>query len=410
MEPFERSTVSLIARHVTGDQTLLESPIRSSGQAAVASPNASRSRTAIFSTFFVHGSAFGTWSSLIPTVKARLSISESQFGWSLFMIVVGSLLAMLASRSLIARFGSRQVVRVAGPILLTTVVLATFTHVPFVFALVLLVLGLAGNTMDVAMNAQAVEAERSSERALMSSFHAMWSLGGLTGAVLGGLLVKNAGGSLGALIAVVLLSALFEANQGKLLAAGPPHGTVAARPLSAKWLLIVAGLLAGVCMSTDAAVRDWSPLYLTGNLALDLGYSGVGYGAFASSMALCRLAGDRVRTSVGERQLLAISACLAIIGLAIVAFAKVAPIALSGFVLLGIGVANIFPTLLSMAGRRGGASGIVVVFATGYLIALAAAPSFGTLAEATSLANIYLLLAAMFALAGTAALHIASRN
>ncbi|WP_348640189.1 MFS transporter [Mesorhizobium sp. M3A.F.Ca.ET.201.01.1.1] len=289
-------------------------------------------------------------------------------------------------------------------------VLATFTHVPFVFALVLLVLGLAGNTMDVAMNAQAVEAERSSERALMSSFHAMWSLGGLTGAVLGGLLVKNAGGSLGALIAVVLLSALFEANQGKLLAAGPPHGTVAARPLSAKWLLIVAGLLAGVCMSTDAAVRDWSPLYLTGNLALDLGYSGVGYGAFASSMALCRLAGDRVRTSVGERQLLAISACLAIIGLAIVAFAKVAPIALSGFVLLGIGVANIFPTLLSMAGRRGGASGIVVVFATGYLIALAAAPSFGTLAEATSLANIYLLLAAMFALAGTAALHIASRN
>ncbi|TIT71619.1 MAG: MFS transporter, partial [Mesorhizobium sp.] len=290
---------------------------------------------------------------------------------------------------MIARFGSRRVVRVSAPLLLATVVLATFTHVPFLFALVLLVLGMAGNSMDVAMNAQAVEAERSSDKALMSSFHAMWSLGGLTGAVLGGLLVKNAGSSFGALIAALLLSTLFEANQGKLLAAGPRQGGTVARPLSAKWLLIVTGLLAGVCMSTDAAVRDWSPLYLTGNLALDVGYSGLGYGAFASSMAICRLAGDRVRTFIGEKQLLTISACLAIVGLAIVAFASVSVVALSGFALLGIGVANIFPTLLSMAGRRGDASGIVVVFATGYIIALAAAPSFGTLAEATSLANIY---------------------
>ncbi|TGP50820.1 MFS transporter [bacterium M00.F.Ca.ET.230.01.1.1] len=397
------------ARHVTGDQILFESPKRSAERPSVTSTEARKIRTAIFSTFFVHGSAFGTWSSLIPAIKVRLSISDSEFGWSLFMIVVGSLFAMLASRSLIARFGSRQVVRVACPLLLTTVVLATFTHVPFVFALVLLVLGLAGNSMDVAMNAQAVEAERSSEKALMSSFHAMWSLGGLTGAVLGGLLVKNAGGSFGALIAALLLSVLFAMNQGKLLAAGARQGVTAPRPLSAKWLLIVAGLLAGVCMSTDAAVRDWSPLYLTGNFALDLGYSGLGYGAFASSMAICRLAGDRVRTSVGEKQLLAISASLAIIGLAIVAFANLAAMALSGFVLLGIGVANIFPTLLSMAGRRGDASGIVVVFATGYAIALAAAPSFGTLAEATSLANIYLLLAAMFLLAGTASIRVANR-
>lgn len=387
----------------------MESPKRPAERPAATSIEASKSRMAIFSIFFVHGSAFGTWSSLIPNIKARLSISDSQFGWSLFMIVVGSLLAMLASRSLIARFGSRQVLRVSTPLLLTTIVLATFTHVPSLFALVLLVLGLAGNSMDVAMNAQAVEAERSSDKALMSSFHAMWSLGGLTGAVLGGLLVKNAGSSFGALIAALSLSMIFAANQGKLLAAGPRQGVTTVRPFSAKWLLIVVGLLAGVCMSTDAAVRDWSPLYLTGNFALDLGYSGLGYGAFASSMAICRLAGDRVRTSVGEKQLLAISASLAIIGLAIVAFANIATIALSGFVLLGIGVANIFPTLLSMAGRRGDASGIVVVFATGYAIALAAAPSFGTLAEATSLANIYLLLAVMFALAGAVSIHIASR-
>lgn len=387
----------------------MESPKRPAERPAATSIEASKSRMAIFSIFFVHGSAFGTWSSLIPNIKARLSISDSQFGWSLFMIVVGSLLAMLASRSLIARFGSRQVLRVSTPLLLTTIVLATFTHVPSLFALVLLVLGLAGNSMDVAMNAQAVEAERSSDKALMSSFHAMWSLGGLTGAVLGGLLVKNAGSSFGALIAALSLSMIFAANQGKLLAAGPRQGVTTVRPFSAKWLLIVVGLLAGVCMSTDAAVRDWSPLYLTGNFALDLGYSGLGYGAFASSMAICRLAGDRVRTSVGEKQLLAISASLAIIGLAIVAFANIATIALSGFVLLGIGVANIFPTLLSMAGRRGDASGIVVVFATGYAIALPAAPSFGTLAEATSLANIYLLLAVMFALAGAVSIHIASR-
>lgn len=388
---------------------MLESPKRFAEQPAATSIKAHKSRIAIFCTFFVHGCAFGTWSSLIPTIKARLSISDSQFGWSLFMIVAGSLFAMLASRSLIARFGSRRVVRVSAPLLLATVVLATFTHVPFLFALVLLVLGMAGNSMDVAMNAQAVEAERSSDKALMSSFHAMWSLGGLTGAVLGGLLVKNAGSSFGALIAALLLSTLFEANQGKLLAAGPRQGGTVARPLSAKWLLIVTGLLAGVCMSTDAAVRDWSPLYLTGNLALDVGYSGLGYGAFASSMAICRLAGDRVRTFIGEKQLLTISACLAIVGLAIVAFASVSVVALSGFALLGIGVANIFPTLLSMAGRRGDASGIVVVFATGYIIALAAAPSFGTLAEATSLANIYLLLAAMFMLAGTASIRIANR-
>ncbi|RUW78845.1 MFS transporter [Mesorhizobium sp. M4B.F.Ca.ET.143.01.1.1] len=391
------------------NQTVLEIPKRFADQPAWPSIDDRKSRTAIFSIFFLHGCIFGTWSSLVPTIKARLSIPDSQFGWSLFMIVAGSLFAMLASRSLITRFGSKQVVRVSAPLLLATVVLASFTNAPNLFPLVLLMLGLAGNFMDVAMNAQAVEAERLSQKALMSTFHAMWSLGGLTGAASGGLLVKFAGSSLGALIAALLLSSLFVANQSKLLAARPSEGATAARPISPKWLLVVAGLLAGVCMSTDAAVRDWGPLFLTGHFALDFSFSGLGYAAFVSAMAICRLAGDRFRTLVGEKQLLAISTGLVIVGLSIVASAKMVPVALFGFVLLGIGVSNIFPTLLSMAGRRGDASNIVVVFATGYIVALAAAPSFGTLAEATSLANIYLLLAGMFLLAGTAFVRVANR-
>ena len=54
--------------------------------------------------------------------------------------------------------------------------------------LAVLAFGVAGGMLSVAINAQGVKVEQAYKRPLMASFHASFSVGGLAGALLGGLL------------------------------------------------------------------------------------------------------------------------------------------------------------------------------------------------------------------------------
>jgi fucose permease len=254
-------------------------------------------------------------------------------------------------------------------------------------ALAMAVMGAMIGCMDVAMNAQAVEVERRLGRAIMSSSHGFWSLGGFAGAGLGGLVIARQGAATHALAAAAIAGVLILAALPRLpRVAAPPAG---ARPRTrlvprdpALWLL---GLVALMCMVPEGAVLDWGALYIQSELGADVASSGLAFSLFAGAMATMRLMGDGVRNRYGAVRTLRFSAMVGALGLMGAAVAPTAPVAILAFGIAGLGVANMVPVIFSAAGNHPGmASGAAISFVTmvGYSGILVAPTSIGFVAEA----------------------------
>ena len=139
--------------------------------------------------FVILGLAEGIWIARIPAVKARLHLTDGLLGASLLAGPGALVLVMPVAGGLADRFGSARLTRPAGlAVAVLPLALWTAHSLPAVIG-ALLAFGIAGGVLAVAANAQGVRVEQGYRRPLMASFHASYSLGGLAGAVLGGLLV-----------------------------------------------------------------------------------------------------------------------------------------------------------------------------------------------------------------------------
>jgi MFS family permease len=140
-----------------------------------------RARAAVSMLFFINGLMMGAWAPKIPVFAKALSLSEAHLGIMLFVFGIGSLLLMPIAGMQIARFGSSRVVQVAALLFIPTIIGITLVDTVWAGALAIFLFGGLGGAMDVAMNANAVEVERSMRRSIMSSCHAFWSLGDWSG-------------------------------------------------------------------------------------------------------------------------------------------------------------------------------------------------------------------------------------
>ena len=143
-----------------------------------------QARWAVAALFMANGFVMGSFAPQIPLLLPRHDITKPQLGLLLLALGIGAVVAMLFSGRIIARFGTRAALSLFAlaivPVL-PGVVLAP--SVP-VLALAMAAMGAMIGCMDVAMNAQAVEVERRLGRAIMSSSHGFWSLGGFVGRAL----------------------------------------------------------------------------------------------------------------------------------------------------------------------------------------------------------------------------------
>ncbi len=196
-----------------------------------------RARLGIMLAFLANGATFGTWATRIPEIRDHLGLSDSMLGFALLSIAVGAVLAMPIAGTMIGRFSSRHMVLLGT--LLMSIGLVTAGFAPSLLVLVpgLACLGMGSGWQDVAMNAHGVEVERRVGKPILSGFHALFSVGGMLGAAIGGAVV-------GAAIAVDLhfaVSAIFIAAIGvvawALLMPGrvdPPVVRPAAQPPAAR--------------------------------------------------------------------------------------------------------------------------------------------------------------------------------
>ena len=386
------------------------------------------SRIAVASVFFLNGLLMASWVSRIPAVQARLVAGTGVLGLALLGIAAGALIAMPLTGWLAARWGSRRTAMGGLILLCAALPLPALAPNALALGLALMLLGMGNGTIDVSQNAEAVVVERGWGRPIMSSFHALWSIGGVAGASLGGWLAARGVTPLvhlGATAAFVLAAGIAAVRQMPapgtagvrhmpapgIASAGhaPSPGTVSAGHMPARetWdkdaaagarpfaspsrALLAIGAVAFCSMLTEGAMADWTGVYLHKNLHTGVGLAAAGYAVFAGAMAAGRIGGDFLTHRLGPVRIVRGGGLLAAAGLALALIGGqtwAALAALAGFALVGLGVAIIVPIAFSAAGNTRGmtpSAAIASVSSTGYFGFLAGPPIIGFIAEGVTL-------------------------
>lgn len=300
--------------------------------------------------FFVAGLGMAAWAPLVPYAKERAGIDKGMLGLLLLCLGAGSIAAMPLMGALAARMGCRVAIILTGVLIcLTLPVLATASSFP-VLAAALLVFGAGVGGMDVAMNIQAIIVEKASGRPMMSGFHGLFSFGGIVGAVaVVGLLGMGASpiAAVGMLlVAIVILLAmayphfLTYGSKGDGPVFALPHGVV-----------LFIGSLCFIVFMMEGAVLDWSAVFLSSVHGVDPSRAGIGYAAFALTMTVGRLTGDRIVKRLGGKRIIFLGGLCAAAGVGLTLIPSVAA-AILGYALIGAGCSNIVPVLFTSAGRQ----------------------------------------------------------
>ena len=349
--------------------------------------DAKRGRWAVAAMFMVNGFAMGAWAPQIPLLLPRHGIGEGAMGLLILGLGLGAVSAMLFAGRLIQRFGSRLVLTGFATLLVPVLPLIVLAPTVPLLALAMMVFGAVAGCMDVAMNANAVEVERRLGRAIMSSSHGFWSLGGFLGGSLGSLIIGAAGpvtqaGTVAIVMALTVMLARPFLVQPPRPASTEDHPPAALFPRAPiVWLL---GFTALLCMVPEGAIMDWSALYLTDELGLPLSAAGLGFALFSGAMAVMRFAGDAVRNRFGAVRTLRVSGLIAAGALIGAAVAPTPALALLAFGLAGLGIANTVPIMFSAAGNLPGmahGAALSTVTMIGYAGILVAPSSIGFIAE-----------------------------
>ncbi|MEM9955346.1 MAG: MFS transporter [Chloroflexota bacterium] len=361
-------------------------------------------RIAVSVTFFTVGAIFANWVARIPDVKETLNLSESLLGLALMVSSFGVIFGLLITGKLIARFGSKAVSFYCAIGLALSLAVVSFSTNLLTLSASLFFLGFFNSTTDVAMNAQGVEVERRYGKPIMNSFHAFWSVGLTTGALMGsGFAGANISFQQHFLIVPVLFILLMIIVRGWLLIIDGEQDTADTEPTfqlppRALWGL---GALAFAAGLSEGALIDWSALYLTDIVGTSEALAAFGLAAFSASMVVMRFAGDTVTERLGAVRVVRAGGIAVVLGVGVALLVPNVWTTIIGFMVAGLGLAVAIPLAFSAAGKLPNippGRGIAGVATIGYAAFLVGPPVIGFIADAT---NLRLSFIVVMCLAGT---------
>jgi len=360
-------------------------------------------RNAVAAVFALNGLCFASWAARIPLAQDQLGLTNGQLGLLLLALAGGAVLALPTAGMVTARLGAARTVAggalVAATGLSVTGVGAGLLELTPVTAAGLFLLGLGSGSWDVAMNVEGAVVERRLARTVMPRFHAGFSIGTVTGALLAagaaalglGLAVHLPLIAVLALVGVVLSVRAFlpagvparaAAGDGADPAATPP---VRRSPLAAwtepRTLLI--GLLVLAFAFTEGTANDWLAVAMVRGYEVTETVGALAFGAFVAAMTLGRVTGTVLLDRWGRVKVLYGTSAVAAVGVVVLVVSGSLVGAFVGIGLWGLGVSLGFPVGMSAAAddEEHAAARVSVVATVGYTAFLAGPPLLGFLGD-----------------------------
>ncbi len=364
----------------------------------LSSTQKNRIRFAVSLFFFSQGLAFSSWASRIPTIKSDLGISEGQLGTLLLLMPIGQLCTMALSGKLVAKYGSKNVLRIVVliyPLILCCIGLAQNFYQ---LGAVLFFFGVIGNMCNISVNTQGVEVEKIYGKSIMSSFHGAWSIAGFTGALIGLLMMNLHVNTFYHFVIIYGLIILSWFINKKYLVDSTPAPAKEKKSILSKpdTVLVQLGIIGFLSMATEGAMFDWSGVYFQDIVKAPQNLVVVGYASFMVMMATGRFVGDYFISKYGKQRVMQISGILMFSGLMLSVFFPQFIVCTIAFMMVGLGVACNVPTVYSVAGKNKNVNpgvALAMVSSISFLGFLMGPPLIGYIAEAFDLRYSYALFA-----------------
>ncbi|GAB3308912.1 MFS transporter [Geodermatophilus aquaeductus] len=364
---------------------------------AAAPPRLRAARTAVAACFFINAVLYADLVPRLPEIKDRLDLTNASLGAALAALPLGALVSALASAALMRRFGSARVASFGLVALAAAVWGAAVAPSWWLLAGALFVAGALDAVVDVAQNAHGLRVQRAYDRSILNGFHGIWSIGAVTGGLIGsaaaglgvplGLHLGVVAGVFAVLALVTYRSMLPGPDQDEPAAdAVPLGGSGALRAVLPA--LAALGVLAVCGAFVEDAGSSWSALYLRGEIGTGAATAGLGFVALSVAMTVGRLTGDRVVDRFGQRRVARVGGAVVAAGMGLALAVPSLPTTLVGFGLAGLGVATLVPAVYAAADDLPGLRHGVGLTLVNWLLRigfLASPPLVGAIADASSL-------------------------
>lgn len=356
-----------------------------------------RRRTALFLFFLIPGLSISSWVTRTPDIRDQLDVSTAQMGIILFGLSVGSMIGILGSGTLVARFGTRATMG-AGTLLviLSMAVIGSGTMLSSTPTTTagLFLFGAGMGSGEVAVNVDGADVEQITGRTVLPTLHGFFSLGTVVGAALGMLCTAVSCPVHWHLTAIAAVTAAMFAYAFRAI----PNGVGRTRDVASQpdttsasahvkvWkdrrLLLIGGVILAMALAEGSA-NDWLPLLMVDGHGMEPALGSAVYTGFATAMTLGRFVGGSLIDRLGRSAVVRASAICATLGIALVVFADSAVLAAAAVLLWGLGASLGFPVTLSAAGESGpdSAARVSLVAMIGYVAFLVGPPSLGFLGD-----------------------------
>ncbi|MBS1490325.1 MAG: MFS transporter [Bacteroidetes bacterium] len=343
-------------------------------------------RIAVKLFFFLNGFVHANYFSRLPRIQDQFVIDNGVVGLVLLASSIGALLAMPFTGWLIIRNGSRKIT-IQG-MLFYCVLIPFIPWMPTLWALIILFfsLGISSGMLDVAMNSQAVMVEKQMKKPIMTSFHALFSIGMAVGAFTGSFFTKLGVSLFVHFASVALLSLLATLLASYFLVYDKPETKNTGEPafrLPNKAMVSI-GVIAFCSMLGEGAMADWSTNYMENIAHAEKSLAPIGLSAFALAMTIGRVLGDQARLRLGDRTLMVVCGIIATLGISITIIFIHPFSVIGGLFVVGIGLSAIVPICYSLAGHTKDLPpgvGLAMVTTVGYSGFLFGPPLIGFVAQ-----------------------------
>jgi len=354
-----------------------------------------RIRLAIFSFYFCQGLVFSSWASRIPDIKATFSMDDAAWGTMLFMIPIGQLCGMFFSGFIIARWGSRLILRISYPAYMLALIIIGSAANMHTLILGLIFFGVAGNFCNIGVNTQGVNVEEMYKKSIMSSFHGGWSLAGFIGSLIGLLMINLKlipqyhyiiVSSL--VLVVMMFNFKYLQPDMKKRSSGSEEEKQQRKRNKPETFLYLLGMVAFCGMLAEGSMFDWSGIYFKEVLQVSSNLVPIGFAAFMITMATGRFIADSAIRRWGRLRVVQVCGTLIFIGLLISAAIPNIVVTTIAFMIIGLGTSSIVPSIYSIAGKYTSISvslALTIVSSISFFGFLLGPPIIGYISHATNL-------------------------